>query len=156
METDLTAQYDGRKSFYGKAVIINDNGKLILRSYETEVAYIENGKAIVKDTYSNTTLRHIKEFLKQNGFKAETSKQILKDYQYKETETQKDSHLKMVGMIANLSELYTDNQKDKNDWKARMLKAGLGNRGLEMPNDWETLTEDEKETRLNNALEVLK
>ena len=30
--------------------------------------------------YSVTTLRHIKEFLKQNGFKAETKAQIAKDY----------------------------------------------------------------------------
>jgi hypothetical protein len=36
--------------------------------------------AEVYGTYSSTTLRHIKEFLKQNGFKAESSKQIMADY----------------------------------------------------------------------------
>lgn len=51
-----------------------------LVSYTTEVATIAGGKARVRGVYSNTTLRHIKEFLKQNGFKAENSKQIMADY----------------------------------------------------------------------------
>ena len=36
--------------------------------------------AEVYGTYSATTLRHIKEFLKQNGFKADSKSQIEKDY----------------------------------------------------------------------------
>lgn len=30
--------------------------------------------------YSRTTMRHIKEFLKQNGFKVDNTKQVLRDY----------------------------------------------------------------------------
>lgn len=80
METYLEPQYDRRKSFYGKARIIHENGRIILRSYSTNVAEIVNGRPVVFGTYSSTTLRHIKEFLKQNGFKAESKNQILKDY----------------------------------------------------------------------------
>jgi len=76
----LKPRYDSRASFYKKAKVKQVNGKLILQSYQTDVAKIENGKPIVYGTYSQTTLRHIKEFLKQYGYKAETSKQILKDY----------------------------------------------------------------------------
>jgi hypothetical protein len=76
----LKPQFDSRKDFYGKARVFEQDGKKILVSYQTEVAYIENGKPVVKGTYSQTTLRHIKEFLQQNGFKAETSKQIMEDY----------------------------------------------------------------------------
>lgn len=79
-EHDLNPQYDARASFYGKAQVRNEDGKTILRSYSTDVAYIKDGKPVVNGTYSDTTLRHIKEFLKQNGFKAETKEQILKDY----------------------------------------------------------------------------
>lgn len=53
---------------------------LTLISYNTEVATIAEGIARVRGTYSQTTLRHIKEFLLQNGFKAENSKQIMADY----------------------------------------------------------------------------
>lgn len=77
---ELKPVYDARKSFYNKAiVVINDNRKKLL-SYQTLVAVIEDGKAKINGTYSQTTLRHIKEFLKQNGFKAENEAQILEDY----------------------------------------------------------------------------
>ena len=79
-EYELSTKYDGRKSFYGKAKIRHEDNKKILKSYSTDVAFIKDGKAVVNGTYSATTLRHIKEFLKQNGFKAENSKQIEKDY----------------------------------------------------------------------------
>jgi hypothetical protein len=79
-EYELSPQYYSAKSFYNKARVIREGNKLTLRSYNTDVAKIENGKPKVYGTYSQTTLRHIKEFLKQNGYKAETSKQILKDY----------------------------------------------------------------------------
>ena len=35
--------------------------------------------------------------------------------------------------------------------KKRMLKAGLGE-GLDFPEDWNTLSEDEKEIRLNKVV----
>ena len=79
-DTILYPRYSTRKSFNDKAKIRNENGKLILISYITEVAYIENNKAVVLGQWSGTTTSHIKEFLKQNGFKAENIKQILKDY----------------------------------------------------------------------------
>jgi hypothetical protein len=77
---DLRPENDSRKSFYGKAKVRTENGKLILRSYDTDVAYIENGHAVVTNTQSPTTVRHVKEFLKQNGYKADTKQQIEKDY----------------------------------------------------------------------------
>ena len=77
---ELNANYDARNSFYGKAKVIEQDNKKTLISYNTEVATIENGIAKVNDTYSQTTLRHIKEFLLQNGFKADSKKEIEKNY----------------------------------------------------------------------------
>jgi len=79
-EFDLMPQYDARNSFYNKARVRKEKGKLTLISYNTEVCFIKNNKAIVLGQWSATTSRHIKEFLKQNGFKADNLKQILKDY----------------------------------------------------------------------------
>ncbi len=76
----LESRHDSRADFYGKARVRQEDNKLILISYTTEVCFIENGKAFVLGSWSGTTTRHIKEFLLQNGFKAENSKQILKDY----------------------------------------------------------------------------
>ncbi len=88
MITELSCQYDSRASFNGKARIEVEEDclkgeRIIIKtlfSYGVKVAYIENGKAFILGVWSGTTTRHIKEFLKQNGFKAENTKQILEDY----------------------------------------------------------------------------
>ena len=86
---DLPARFDARQSFYGKAVVHHrENGDIELQSYSTIVACIKGypstiATAEVYGWYSSTTGRHIKEFLKQHGFKAKDKAQILNDY-YKE------------------------------------------------------------------------
>lgn len=91
---ELFPLYDKRASFYGKAVeLYHEDNTIELRSYSTIVAKItchgyESSNlphatpptAEVYGWYSQTTGRHIKEFLKQHGFKAENKSQILKDY----------------------------------------------------------------------------
>jgi hypothetical protein len=81
---ELKVVYDRAKSFYNKAMLIKEGDVLKLQSYQTIVAQIENNKPKVFGSYSLTTMRHIKEFLKQNGFKATDTKQILKDYLIKD------------------------------------------------------------------------
>lgn len=79
---ELCPYYDSAQSFYGKAKVIEIENDVFLLSYETIVAFYNRETKIAKvvDTYSATTLRHIKEFLKQSGFKAENKKQIKHDY----------------------------------------------------------------------------
>lgn len=59
-----------------------------------------------------------------------------------------------IGTIAKLGEIFTDNKKDNNNWKKRMLKAGLGE-GVDLPDDFDDLPEEEKERRLNGAINIL-
>jgi hypothetical protein len=66
------------------------------------------------------------------------------------------SMLNTVAGVAMLGNILCGTQAEKNDWKKRMLAAGLTNSGLEFPEDWGTLSEDEKERRLNGAIEQLK
>lgn len=257
-ETKLKPKYSSQKSFYGKAKVDIEDGKKVLYSYGTKVAEIKDSKARVFGLYSNTTTRHIKEFLNQNGFKVENSKQIMKDYGsdknesfavetkssvptatiydegnvrvfnidektkiyaeaeetrngFKHTATlivdgqpvdkstahylnrtwesyeyqtvvnnlidkspyikdkqgekskfEEASHKKIEGEfrtianVASLGEVFADTKKDKNAWKLRMIKAGLGNKGFEVPADWDKLSEDEKEKRLDLVIKSLK
>ena len=65
---ELTARYDSRKSFYGKAhVIDHGNGVLELQSYNTIVSRCVNGVIEHFGKWSQTTTRHQKEFEKQFG-----------------------------------------------------------------------------------------
>lgn len=60
---------NGRKSFYGKAVVIEkDNGDIELRSYDTIVARIRNGRfERLWSGYSATTMNHINSFINTFG-----------------------------------------------------------------------------------------
>ena len=63
---ELSAQYDSRKSFYGKAKVIDyENGIFELLSYDTIVARCYDGEVEFFGTYSITTSRHQREFKKQ-------------------------------------------------------------------------------------------
>lgn len=91
---DLSAKFDKAKSFYGKAVVEEDDDKLTLYSYKSKVCEVNKRACKSSDDDardcvtiftpymydSATTVRHIKEFLKQYGFKAETKNQIFSDY----------------------------------------------------------------------------
>ena len=79
---DMTPQYDARKSFYGKARVDVNGDEKTLYSYNTPVARISDGKVELLPRWdeSQTTLRHVKEFLKQNGFEAGSLAQLRKTY----------------------------------------------------------------------------
>ena len=67
-----------------------------------------------------------------------------------------DSRFKTLGAIAMMGEIMGETKKEKNDWKTRMFEAGLSGYGLEKPNDWDSLSEDEKEKRLNKVIEMMR
>lgn len=102
IKEELTTIFDNAKSFYNKAYIIkyyNDNGIIQyyeLYSYNTLVLTLKEGRYILNNNIdeslllSQTTLRHIKEFLKQKRYclfdsiKINTKKDIIKYNDYKE------------------------------------------------------------------------
>jgi len=63
--TQLTPNYDNAKSFYGKALVKQSNNVYTLQSYDTDVAIIEGDKLIINGEYSQTTMRHIRDFIYQ-------------------------------------------------------------------------------------------
>lgn len=91
----LSCRYDTRQSFYGKAVVkeeehVGQHGQtrqLALFSYNTLVATItyfdiDGKKSIVYicyGKYSCTTTRHQKEFFKQNGLSDKEIKELFKN-----------------------------------------------------------------------------
>ena len=117
-------------------------------SYNTHVATIEGSKLVKHGWWSVTTSKHINHVADVYGLEVVDGE--------KNEEVREDNSLKSIAMVAMFGEILGGNQKEKNDWKARMLKAGLDNRGLVIPDDWDSLSEDEKESRLNGAISALK
>jgi hypothetical protein len=58
-------------------------------------------------------------------------------------------------MIAKIGDILNETEEKRNDWKAKMLTAGLENYGLFLPKNWNELPEEEKKKRLDGAIEVL-
>lgn len=58
---------DSRKSFYGKAQVIEqENGEIILQSYDTQVCKLDKDGNFVRLWwgYSGTTMRHVNSFVR--------------------------------------------------------------------------------------------
>lgn len=89
---ELTPEFDNRKSFYKKAYVRYPrigagepkNSRVELLSYGTHVMTVDPEARTVellpRWDESATTLRHVKELLKQTGFTATSKAQIAKDY----------------------------------------------------------------------------
>lgn len=78
MITNLEPIYTTQKSFYGKATVEHlDNGHKALYSYNTRVCELNDDNQIIEiGYYSQTTARHINDFIMQNGHNKMTKKEI--------------------------------------------------------------------------------
>lgn len=79
---ELVPVFSKQKNFHGKAYIIEISNETNLYSYDILVAKIikDCNTAEVYSIDSDSTLRHVKEFLIQAGYPVTNKKQIKKDY----------------------------------------------------------------------------
>jgi len=128
--------------------------------FKHEATLLSNGVEVdsAKQCYLNRTWESFeyqtvlrKLLNKVKIFSDEEKDSFLKKGERQESE-RVNSMFNTVKMVASIGEIMTDNKKDSNDWKKRMITAGLP--GLSFPSDWDTLSEEEKEQRMNDALAV--
>jgi hypothetical protein len=152
-----------------KTFTINENIYIVCRwiknrnGFKHDATYYENGDnwGTVKVCYYNRTWESfeyetvLKSCLRAySHFTEEEQKAIIDCFQKRDTD-ELNRRFGFIAGIAKLGEILCDTPKEKNDWKLRMVKAGLGE-GLIVPEDWDTLTEEEKERRINGVLDNLK
>lgn len=63
------------------------------------------------------------------------------------------SHLRTVGLVASLGSLLCDVPEEQNAWKKKMLSTV---HGVDFPEDFDQLPEEEKTRRLDGAIKALK
>ncbi len=139
-------------------------------AFKHEATLLRNGVEVlkVKINYLNRTWeRYTYESVLEKLLEKSKSAGLLKDGESVDFKTailnggEKDmAALKSVAMVAALGDIFHSDeaggsQKARNDWKARMLKAGLGDKGFIMPDDWDTLDEATKQARLDGVLTQL-
>jgi len=150
---------------------ISDKETIIARSENTRygfrhlVEFLDNGSTVetAKACYYNRTWESydfesaihglLSKMVKNKQLTQERQEQILNICSGK-AKAELNEKFGMVSAIASMGEIFCDDKKEKNDWKVRMLKAGLGSSGLQIPDDWDSLSENEKELRLNKIIEL--
>lgn len=118
-------------------------------SYTTHVATIdrEAGKLYRHGHWSVTTSKHINYVAREYGLEIEDADVSEFDYQVTD---------KGVAVVMAMGDIFGNTKKESNAWKLRMLRAAYDKRGLSIPEDWDSLSEDEKEIRLNKVMKELK
>jgi hypothetical protein len=162
------------RPFYNiKNIVINDNISIYFRTQDTSYGFRHLAELLEVDNndiekYETTTAKCTYYNRTWESFDYQTvghkviRKHLVKYKEYAEETIMKfdeimtgkvEDFYKTVGMIAKIGNVIADTQKDKNDWKLRMIKAGVPE--MSLPEDWNTLPEDEKESRLNNIIEFM-
>ena len=145
---------------------INDEHEAVCESQNTRSGFrhvailIRNGCEIdrTKVCYQNRTWESyefqtvLSRLLDNTKILSDEEKKLFLEKGERQEKERVETMFKTISAVAKIGELMTDNKKDCNDWKKRMIKAGLGE-GVSFPEDWETLSEEEKEQRLNKSLE---
>ena len=144
----LEPGYDSRASFYNKAV--TDDNKLY--SYGTLVADIVDGQPVLYPdwNYSQTTIRHVREWLRQHGFEAGSKSEIAAMYPVQNSRKPVKSAMQISEIHNNTSNLYArivycDLESDVTEFEEEELipiydfKEQLRNYAESM-NGWYTVT----------------
>lgn len=124
---------------------------LLINGSETETA---------KCCYLNRTWESyefqsvINSLLNKTKLLTDSEKEEFKNNNRRKSHEEVESQFKTIAMIASLGEIFATTTKDKNDWKVRMLKAGL--QGIDIPEDWDNLDEDTKAKRLDAVIAFAK
>jgi hypothetical protein len=98
--------------------------------YQTVLNKLIDNSKILTDQEKEKAKNYIKNYKEQNSFGA-------------------------LSAIMATANILTSDEKEKNEFKLRMLKAQFGD-NLSLPDNWEQLSENEKTTRLENIEKVLK
>ena len=144
---------------------INKNLEVVCEWKKTRTAFkheailLRDGREVekVKICYLNRTWERFEFDSVLEKLADKTGEKAISKFVKNRTSDRGTEQLKVVGAIAKMGEiLCSGDKKATNDWKARMLKAGLEGKGLIMPEDWDQLSEEDKEARLNGAIAQLK
>ena len=152
---------------------INDNLSVVCEWKKTKMAFkheatlMENGLDVetVKVCYQNRTwesyefqsvLYHLCEKTKHlTKEEKEVFTEKIKNEFKEENEKEVSQKFGAIAMVAKMGDFFGKTDKEKNDWKTRIIKAGLESQGLIMPENWDKLSEGEKSSRLDGAIGAL-
>ena len=132
-------------------------------AFKHEATLLRNGREVdkTKICYLNRTWERfefdsvIKNLLSKTDYLSKNQKTRALKKISGENEKDLNNKFGTIARISALGDVFGKTDKEKNDWKLKMIKKGLG-AGFVVPDDWDQLTEKEKGTRLDKVIEHLK
>lgn len=128
---------------YSKNLKIDGNK---VYSYNTHVATIKGNILLVHGNWNVSTSKHINYVANMYGL---TKKKSNKRKPKKREEI--TTPFKSASLVALMGDIFGNTDKEKNDWKKRMLGTVPG---LSFPDDFDILSEKERKRRLDGAIEI--
>lgn len=155
---DATAQAESKVFPVKKGVEIEAHFEKTSSGFRHIAVLKVDGQEVdrAKATYQNRTWESyefetaIRNLLQVTDELTEQEKEQFLEKQKKQEKEDVERRFGLIANVAKMGEVLTDTQEEKNKWKKRMLKAGVPE--LDFPKDWDKLSEDEKEKRLNKII----
>ena len=137
----------------------HENGLVVFYSYITPVAFIKDGQlTISENVWSITTAKHLNWIEDYVGVQRKFLRIPHKDFKssFEKAKGHEDKPapdmLKTVGMVSAMFGVLSENDKEaKVKYQKRFYEKVPG---IQFPEDWDQLSTEEKEKRLNNVNSV--
>jgi len=152
-----------------KSFRLNNRMQIIAKSEKTRTGFRHRATLLVDGREVNEATEHyqnrtwesyefetaINKLIDKTSQISPEVKQKFKDKIAGRSHEESESMFGTIGMVAKIGDVLAKTKVEKNIWKKRMLKAGLGKKGLDFPAGWDKLPEEVKQTRLNKVIGVL-
>jgi hypothetical protein len=141
---DIVAHYEKTPSGFRHVAVLMKDGEEIGRA---KVSYLNR----TWESYEFETV--IQDLLAKDKALTKAEKEQALSKASEQSAKELEQKFGTIASVAKLGEIFGTTPKEKTDWKKRMLKAGLP--ALDFPEDWDTLSEETKEARLNAVISHL-
>lgn len=131
----------------------DDNGVVYYKSYSTIVAFDgPNGLVVSENCWSSTTGKHLNWISRNKDLRLDRSKFEEELKKVQNSQEKAPDLLKTVGMVSAMFGLLSENDKEaKVKFQKRFYEKVPG---LQFPDDWDQLSTEEKEKRLNGVNKI--
>lgn len=140
-EFEIVCEYKKTRNGFKHTATLCENGSSI---YNTKICYLNR-------TWESFTYESILNKVIEANFTGKELKKYLKVIQLGRLKENKQN--KSVSLACAMGDILCKDKKEKNKWNKKMLNTI---QGLDFPEDFDNLPEEEKERRIKGVLKIIK
>jgi len=140
-EFTVVCNYKNTRNGFKHTASITRNGYSV---HETKCCYLNR-------TWESYTYQSVLHKAIDGYFDEKTARRYKKKLDNPKTKKEDSSMMKSACMVASLGNLFCNTEEDKNKWKKRFVGKV---EGIDIPEDFDDLSEEEKKRRLDGVIEI--